>query len=110
MFRNLQDDLLDVVRNLGKMTFEEHVKYTCIEKLDACTNYISIPSVERKIERELEKEKREKLDNINKVLDADLTGCVKTRLQSKYRWQGEHQLTGAHPRSLCRPPYLLCPP
>ena len=69
MFRNLQDDLLNVVRNLGKMTFEEHVKYTCIERLDACTNYISIPSVERKIERELEKEKREKLDNKNKVLD-----------------------------------------
>ena len=71
MFRNLQDDLLDVVRNLGKMTFEEHVKYTCIEKLDACNNYISIPSVERKIERELEKEKREKLDNKNKVLDSN---------------------------------------
>ena len=70
MFRNLQDDLLDVVKNLGKMSFEEQVKYACIEKLDACSNYISIPSVERKIERELEKEKREKLDNINKVLDS----------------------------------------
>ena len=71
MFRKLQDDLIDVVRNLDKMSFEEHVKYTCIEKLDACTNYISIPSVERKIERELEKEKREQIDNKNKVLDSN---------------------------------------
>ena len=71
MFRKQQDELIDVVRNLDKMSFEEHVKYTCIEKLDACTNYISIPSVERKIERELEKEKREKLDNKNRVIDSN---------------------------------------
>ena len=71
MFRKLQDDLIDVIRNLDEMSFEEHVKYTCIEKLDACTNYISIPSVERKIERELEKEKREKLDNYNRVIDSN---------------------------------------
>ena len=69
MFRNLKDDLLDVLRNQDKMSFEEHVKNTCIEKLDACINYSSIPSVERKIERELEKEKREKLNKENNLID-----------------------------------------
>ena len=71
MFSNLRSDLLDVVQNFDKMSFEKHVKDTCIEKLDACINYLSIPSVERKIERELEKEKREKLNQQTNSLGSD---------------------------------------
>ena len=71
MFSNLRSDLLDVVQNFDKMSFEEHVKNTCIKKLDACINYLSIPSVERKIERELEKEKREKLNQQTNSLGSD---------------------------------------
>ena len=71
MFSNLRSDLWDVVQNFDKMSFEEHVKDTCIKKLDACINYLSIPSVERKIERELEKEKREKLNQETNSLGSD---------------------------------------
>ena len=71
MFSNLRSNLLDVVQNFDKMSFEEHVKDTCIEKLDACINYLSIPSVERKIERELEKEKRETLNQETNVLGSN---------------------------------------
>ena len=71
MFSNLRSDLLDVVQNFDKMSFEEHVKNTCIEKLDACINYLSIPSVERKIEREVEKEKREKINHETDSLGSD---------------------------------------
>ena len=40
------------------MSFEDNVKSTCIEKLHACHNYISIPSVARNTERNLEKQNR----------------------------------------------------
>lgn len=70
MFQRLKNDLLDVIQNLNTMSFEEHIKNTCIKKLDACINYLSIPSVERKMERELEKEKREKSKQETKILEA----------------------------------------
>jgi len=70
MFQRLKNDLLDVIQNFNMMSFEEHVKNTCIKKLDACINYLSIPSVERKIERELEKEKREKSKQETEILEA----------------------------------------
>ena len=71
MFLKLKNDLLDVIQNFNKMSLEEHVKNTCIKKLDACINYLSIPSVERKIERELEKEKREKSNQKTKSSEID---------------------------------------
>ena len=58
MFDTFSKDLLSVAQKHNEMSFEENVKSTCIEKLHACYNYISIPSVARNTERNLEKQNR----------------------------------------------------
>ena len=49
-----------MIQKFDHIAFEDHVKNTCIEKLHACNDYLSIPSIARKKDQALQKEKRSK--------------------------------------------------
>jgi hypothetical protein len=69
MFDTFSKDLLNVAQNHNEMSFEETVKLTCIEKWNACNNYISIPSVARNTERNLEKQNRLKNSQETNIIE-----------------------------------------
>ena len=60
MLSNFKNHLHDVIQKYDHIAFEDHVKNTCIKKLHACNDYSSIPSIARKKDQELQKEKRSK--------------------------------------------------
>ena len=57
MLNSFRNVILDVIQKHDHMSFEDHVQTICIEQLHACNNYLSIPSIARKNEQNLEKEK-----------------------------------------------------
>ena len=69
MFDTFRKDLLYVVQKHKEISFEEQVKNTCIKNLHACNNYLSIPSIARKNEQNLEKPKREKKDKTTDAIE-----------------------------------------
>ena len=66
--------MLDVIEKHDHMHFEEHVKNVCIERLHACNNYLSIPSIARKNEQKLEKEKLKQDNQKSKTLEKKIDG------------------------------------